>query len=1130
MTVEKVGIRERRPGRILGYMAIAAMAVSVCVDAQAALTSKSYIMDGLLVQYDGIENVGRGQPHDSTATTWADLSGSGLNMLIPVDSAFTNSSGLATLRAHGSGVVDGRIPEKDQKIRAAQRSAKYTTEITYDMTTAPGDRAPVRMLILGNITAFIGAYYWDGGNRIGLSANYEDNGDVPQTFVNVNNADRTGLRTFTCRQDLSNAVVRMYCVATDKSYSATKTGIKYNTDLSTAWKFKFNRGYSEPSGMNGVYYSVRVYDRSLTDDEISINNAVDRIRYCGATVADFTLPDGWRFTTEGGDTNLERRLSVSVKDGVGGTIAVDGGAAGVATNVWCEWGETIQVALVATPAEGYAFVGWMGLDEADKYTPSVTVSIDADVVAVFRRADGTEPYTYSWKGTADGAWDDNANWADQNGLRGVPAQGDSVVVPSGFTATATNSTVAMADVAVSGTLVLTNWETRLNAQSVTVANGGNLTCGAPTTNMTTMSRVWVACSNLTVDAGGKIDVTRKGYYGHVGVLKRGYGPGSASGGMTPGVDGGYAAPSHGGYGGWYLGTEYCFPRLLPYDDPASPSLPGSSGASNDQSYGGDGGGVVRIEATGTVTINGSILADGRNSSSYGTATTSSNHGQPGSGGSIWITCGTIAGSGVIRAAGGGGDNAPYFTSGIVPAAPAGGGMIAIDYDPARQTAEAVEGMTISSAAGLHKTKNFATTCVNADTNHWGADIGTLHFTDEKIVDALLGKSLTGQIRGLSSYTYDGDLVFTNGHVRFADIGVAVAVNGDLELSGDGVARLEVGGCVATNRYIYTDLYAGSTPCSLTVSGDLTLGGMSRLDIHAAATNGVDAFGALVNVAGAMTIGSNCVVTATSDLANLGAPKFTVGSLMVATGGVFTADERGGRGGYGYRNAANTSVTQNPNGAGPGRGASTTGASYGGKGGGSSQPTYGGNERPLLPGSGGSCYSFRVVGGAGGGLLYVSAPIGAIAIYGIVSADGGTGAKRAGESRVWGYGGGGSGGAILLESRFFRLGETGVLTARGGDTEPYTTVKSGAGGGGRIAVWCGAPWREDLTRAWWIKSSEPLDAEAAAEFFTWEGSASVTPGAVSTKYVSDVTSLQGKDGTLFFGFVRDQPLGALMIFR
>ena len=1113
-------------------MVVAAVAALAFTDVHAALTSKSYIMDGLLVQYDGIENVGRGQPHDSAATTWADLSGSGLTMNIPVDSAFTNSSGLATLRAHGSGVVDGRIPEKDKKIRAAQQAAKYTTEITYDMTTDPGDKESVKMLILGNIDAFIGSYYYSGGNDIGFTANNENNGTWPQTHVRVAAVDRTGLRTFTCRQNLTNAIVRMYCADTGNSYRETKNTVKYNTSLSTAWKFKFNRGYSEPSGMDGIYYSVRVYGRPLSDDEIAINNAVDRIRYCGATVEDFTLPDGWRFTVAGGDTNLEHRLSVSVKDGVGGTIAVDGGEATASTNVWCEWGGTVQVALAATPAEGYAFVGWMGLDEEHAYSQSVTVAINADVTAVFRRADGTEPYTYSWKGAANGAWDDNANWADQNGLKGVPVAGDSVVVPTGFTATATNSTVALADVVVSGTLVLTNWTTCLNAQNVTVANGGNLTCGAPTTNMTTMSRVRVACSNLTIDAGGKIDVTRKGFYGYVGVLKRGYGPGAATGGMSTDYSGGYQAPSHGGYGGCYLATEYCFRNILPYDDPAAPSLPGSSGASNAQSYGGDGGGVVRIEATGAVTINGSILADGRNTSSYGTATTSSNHGQPGSGGSIWITCGKIVGSGVIRAAGGGGDNAPYFTSGVVPGAAAGGGMIAIDYDPSRQTSADVEGMTISAAAGLYKTKNFETTCVNADTNHWGADIGTLHFTDGKIVDALLGKGLTGQIRGMPAYTYDGDLVFTNGHVRFADIGVAVSVGGNLTLGGDGVARLEVGGCIATNRYIYADLYAGKVPCSLTVGGDLTLGGRSRLDIRAAATNGVDAFGALVNVAGAMTIGSNCVVTATSDLINLGAPRFEVGSLYVATGGVFTASERGGRGGYGYRNAANTGVTQNATGAGPGRGSSKSGASYGGNGGkgdGTLYPAYGDERRPLLPGSGGSCYSFRVVGGAGGGLVYVSATSGTISIDGRVSADGGTGAQKAGESRVWGYGGGGSGGAILLESRFFRLGETGVLSAHGGNTEPYTTVVSGAGGGGRIAIWCGAPWRANMTRGWYVKSSEPLEDADALENFSWDGSALVSAGVVSTKYV-DIASTYGKPGTIFFGYVRDRPKGGLLIVR
>ena len=1106
----------------------AAAVTAVAVDAQAALTSKSYIMDGLLVQYDGIENVGRGLPHDSAATTWADLSGSGLNMMIPIGSAF-NDTGLITTREHGSDVVNGRIPEKDQAIRRALQAATYTAEIVYDMTNEPPTAASVQMISLGNTSsAMIGAYYSIYENRIGLSANNDGNAVAPQTFVNLSTEDRHGLHTFVCRQNLKDTMTAVYGVDTAKSYSKNRTISSYDTSLSTAWKFKFNRMYSENCGMDGIYHSIRVYGRPLTDDEIAVNNAVDRIRYCGAVVEDFTLPDVWRFTVAGGDTNLEHRLAVSVKDGVGGTVAVDGGEATASTNVWCAWGETVHVALAATPTEGYAFVGWAGLDEEHAYSQSVTVAIDADVTAVFRRADGTEPYTYSWKGTANGAWGDNANWSDQNGLRGVPVNGDSVVVPSGFTATATNSTVALADVTISGTLILTNWTTCLSAQNVTVANGGVLTCGAPTTNMTTMSRVLVACSNLTVDAGGKIDVTRKGFYGHPsGAYSRGFGPGSSLGSCASGAAGGYQAPSHGGYGGRRLITEHCFMTLLPYDDPAAPTMPGSSGSSHNNGYGGDGGGVVRIDATGLVSVNGSVLADGRNASSYGGSGSGSNWGQPGAGGSIWITCGAISGSGVIRAAGGGGDN-PLIDS--IPALAAGGGMIAIDYNPSLQTSEAVADMTISAAAGLYKTDKFVTTCFNADTNHWGADIGTLHFTDGKIVDALLGKGLTGQIRGLSSYTYDGDLVFTNGHVRFADIGVAVTVNGNLALGGGGVARLEVGGCIATNRYTYVDLYAGTTPCSLTVGGNLTLGGRSRLDIRAAATNGVDAFGASVNVAGAMTIGSNCVVTAASDRENLGAPKFTVGSLTVATGAVLTAEALGCCGGYSYRKADNTGVTGKSDGSGPGHGVSSTGASYGGKGGGSSSNVYGDKERPLLPGSGGSAYTFRAVGGAGGGLVYVSATNGTIVIHGRVSADGGTGAQKAGEARAWGYGGGGSGGAILLESRFFRLGETGVLTACGGATEPYTSVKSGAGGGGRIAVWCGAPWRSDLTRAWWIKSSEPLVDEAAAEFFTWEGVASVAPGAVSTKYVSDVTSLQGKDGTIFFGYVRDQPLGLRLMFK
>lgn len=458
-------------------------------------------------------------------------------------------------------------------------------------------------------------------------------------------------------------------------------------------------------------------------------------------------------------------------------------------------------------------------------------------------------------------------------------------------------------------------------------------------------------------------------------------------------------------------------------------------------------------------------------------------------------------------------------------------MIAIDYDPSVQKAADVAGMTISSAAGLYKTASFETTCVDADSLHCEADIGTLHFTDGKIVEALLGKGLTGQIHGLSSYTHDGDLEFTNGHVRFADIGVAVSVTGDLTLGGDGVARLEVGGCIATNRYVYFDLYAGTVPSSLSVGGNLTLGGRSRMDIHAAATNGVDAFGAVVSVAGAMTIGSNCGVTAGSDVTNLGAPKFEVGSLVIATGGVFTAEARGGRGGYGYR--TESGPTQKATGAGPGCGYSMTGASYGGKGGGNKndvRPTYGDESRPLLPGSGGSCYSYRAVGGSGGGLVYVSATNGTISVDGTINADGGTGGYTSYESRGWGYGGGGSGGAILLESRFFRLGETGMLTARGGDTVPYKTVRSGSGGGGRIAVWCGEPWSSNLPRSRRVTSTEPLAGEATQNF-VWEGTASVAAGEATGEWVltegNNISA--GDDGTILFGFVRE-PSGLMLLVK
>ena len=1104
MAIAKVGIRERRASRPLGYAAIAAMAVFVCADAQAVVTSKSYIQSGLVAHWDAIENAGYGQ-HDDATNMWTDLKGYCDLTIVDADSSWTDNS---------------FVPPQKSYYAAARDE---------------GDSARISYSTYRSIDACLTRkYYSDGKAVVGMSSrliSWQKDG-----FICRGAKDRTCHATLVT--DTPYSIYAAYESGNATVITNYIDGVpvveedqEKRTALTTTARFQIGRDYlNNYWSSTAPVHSVRLYSRVLEPWEILVNSNVDQIRYRGVDGTTLTWPEGMRFA----DDSVEYRVATATTATflpVGGAetnkISVNGGEPAAFVTAW----KPVEGSCTLTPVPdaNHRFVCWTG--DMDGLSVGVDGSIELDG-QVRSLTCHFVPKTFptvakTWTDeSGDGDWATAGNWSPS----GAPAEYDIVTVPAGQTATLATGgdSPNYLSVECAGTLVLSNWTTRLRAMSnVRVFDGGVLTCGAAATNMEAMSRVWVACSNLSVDAGGKIDVTRKGFYGQVGVTKRGFGPGSAPDGMTAGIYGGYAAPSHGGYGGWYLTTEYCYQRLLPYDDPAAPSLPGSSGAANDQSYGGDGGGVVRIEATGAVTVNGSILADGRNAASYGGNGSGSSHGQPGAGGSIWITCGTISGSGTIRAAGGGGDNPLALSS--VPAAPAGGGMIAIDYDASRQTAEAVEGMTISAAAGLYKTSKFVSTCFNADTNHWGADIGTLHFTDAKIVDALLGKSLTGQIRDLPSYTYDGDLVFTNGHVRFADIGVAVTVGGNLTLGGDGVARLEVGGCIATNRYTYTDLYAGTTPCSLAVGGDLTLGGKSRLDIRAAATNGVDAFGAVVSVGGAMTIGSNCIVTASSDLRNLGAPKFEVGSLFVATGGLFTAAERGGRGGYGYHVAGGVKGV----GLGVGPGShdtySTPGASHGGRGGGSSKATYGSESRPLLPGSGGGCYSHRVVGGAGGGLVYVSATNGTISIDGVVNADAGTSAKKGGESRVWGYGGGASGGAILLESRFFRLGETGVLTARGGASQPYTTVESATGGGGRIAVWCGGPWRADLRRNMYKTSNEPFADPDALQWFAWEGAANVDAGELDRTYV-DKDSLLGKPGTVFFGFVRDQPYGLSLILK
>ena len=1110
----------KKLGGGLALLAAFGAAVLTTENAYAALSAKSYVSEGLIAHWDGIENVSYGGAHDSTATKWYDLTGNGTHIALPTGSSWASGgNALSTVRANGTTAGAGGNIANASKVLAAVKAATFTAEIAYNKTEATPASSKgwcntiCTMLILGHADLPVGTYQDD---RIGFSPNGARIESTVSKYCTVGTT--TGKHSFSCRQNRSEWSV--FVDGLSNEGTVAESGI---TDTATHG-LRFNCAWYSDYGLTGDYYSIRIYDRPLATDEIEVNKAVDAVRFFGADASTITLPDGWRFDTSSG-VKLEKRLSLSAKGGVGGTVSVNGGSAAAENAVWCEQGGTVTVTLAAAAAEGYVFVGWYGLDDSVKYVNPVSVSIEKDVYAVFHRAEGRVPLSFTWTGV--GGWDDQSGWSDEDGMRGIPVAGDSVTIPAGKTATMTNSSPRFASVTVAGTLVTTNWMTCLVADAVTINNGGILTCGAATTNKADMSRVWVVCSNMTIAAGGSIDVDGKGYLGlpkspgyHVG-----YGPGAAKCSYNVGS-------SHGGYGSYKWIHNYR--PIQPYDDPAAPAEPGSSGCKNDWGRGGSGGGVVRIEASGEVLVNGTILASGEDSSSSGNTP---NHDTAGSGGSVWIDCDTISGAGTIRADGGSGDNPTQSRPGMT----AGGGCIAIHYDTGRQTAAAVSGMTISAAAGLWRSSGYSSNCVNADRTRYEADIGTLHFSDAKIVDALLGNGLTGQLRGLSSYQRTGDLDFTVGHVRFAEEGVNVSVSGDLTLGGTA-SRLEIGGSVATNSSvsILMDLYSGTEPSRLSVGGNLTLGGVSRLDVHAAATNTTDLFGAFVSVGGTMTIGTNCFVYAWSDIETPSAPRFDVGGLYVATGGVFSAARRGAR--------AATSNTESekrrtaPYVAGPrvaaqGGGRATSGGGHGGRGGtGENTYTYGGYAyddpyRPWLPGSGGTTYNDWAAGGYGGGAIIVSASNGTIAVYGEINADGERGDVNATGDNKEGnpLGGGGAGGTIFLESRYFVGGSTAVLSAKGGSTTPKTDViHAGAGGGGRIAVWCGESYDSSvrITSSRVSKSAEPLSGDGDSEFFSFAGTCSVDGGEMLGTYAEQTASSAGGVGTVWF--VRVKPRKGITI--
>ncbi len=150
----------------------------------------------------------------------------------------------------------------------------------------------------------------------------------------------------------------------------------------------------------------------------------------------------------------------------------------------------------------------------------------------------------------------------------------------------------------------------------------------------------VTSANVIVDSTSAFDASAKGYRGG---QRAGF---TNNAGETVGSTTGSTVFSGGSYGG--LGASYLGGFAGPtYGVPVEPVWFGSGGSSRGDVFvpGGNGGGRVTLMVSGTLTIDGLVLANGQAGLGWNSG--------GGSGGSILVHAGTLAGSGGVLANGGG---------------------------------------------------------------------------------------------------------------------------------------------------------------------------------------------------------------------------------------------------------------------------------------------------------------------------------------------------------------------------------------------------------------------------------------------------------------------------------------------
>lgn len=267
------------------------------IQGKEVFVATDYAKSGLLLHYDAINNTGEGDnKHSTTATTWKDLSGNGNDgELQNFDT--TDESGWKDSYLKFDGVndtVDTGLPGAT----TFTSDDNYTLEVAFNMNevTAQGNQYEEgdTSTILGSIHYCGYGIFWGAGSldryTLYVGHRYNNVQTTVQTSKNIELID-----------DIINNVKQKNTVSQVYNRSNNKilmylNGVKVGEgDMSTEYSKEYDiaeqmgnimindneafNGNRNPVYSNMNVYSVRIYDRALTESEAKINQEVDRKRF-----------------------------------------------------------------------------------------------------------------------------------------------------------------------------------------------------------------------------------------------------------------------------------------------------------------------------------------------------------------------------------------------------------------------------------------------------------------------------------------------------------------------------------------------------------------------------------------------------------------------------------------------------------------------------------------------------------------------------------------------------------------------------------------------------------------------------------------------------------------------------------